>query len=261
MEKKGPKISIVTISYNCESEIEDTIKSVIGQPYDNKEYIIVDGASKDGTMRVVDRYRDKIDIIISEPDKGRSDAFNKGIKHATGDYIVMMNAGDLLAEDALNKFARSYTPGCDVIKGNTIRWDVASGAKYRERPVVKYPSIPFNFLVCHQSTYISRQAYEKYGGYETQMHIAMDFELMLRLTLGGATFQAIDEDLALFRMGGISQMSGKKRLDEMVYAMRKNGRTALQCSLFLQYLRVRTRVRDLLNKISPNIKNYLISKM
>ena len=112
-----PKISIVTIAYNCEKEIEETILSVINQQYDNKEYLIIDGASKDGTMDIVDKYRDKIDVIISEPDKGRSDAFNKGIAHATGDYIVMMNAGDLLADDALNKFARNYEPGYDVIKG------------------------------------------------------------------------------------------------------------------------------------------------
>ena len=107
---KKPKISIVTIAYNCVSEIEDTIKSVISQQYDNKEYIIIDGASTDGTMDVVNKYKDDIDVIVSEPDRGRSDAFNKGIEKSTGDYIVMMNAGDLLAEDALNKFAKSYCP-------------------------------------------------------------------------------------------------------------------------------------------------------
>ena len=148
MEK--PKISIVTIAYNCEKEIEETILSVINQQYDNKEYLIIDGASKDGTMDVVNKYRDKIDVIISEPDKGRSDAFNKGIAHATGDYIVMMNAGDLLADDALNKFAKNIEPGYDVIKGNTIRWNEETGFKSIEYPVISYPAIPFNFLICHQ---------------------------------------------------------------------------------------------------------------
>ena len=155
---KKPKISIVTIAYNCAGEIEDTIKSVISQKYDNKEYVIIDGASTDGTMEVVNRYKDSIDVIVSEPDKGRSDAFNKGIEKATGEYIVMMNAGDLLAEDALNKFANAFVPGYDVIKGNTIRWNAETGFKSVERPVINYPAIPWNFLVCHQSTYISKSA-------------------------------------------------------------------------------------------------------
>lgn len=173
----NPKISIVTIAYNCEKEIEETILSVINQQYDNKEYLIIDGASKDGTMDVVSKYRDKIDVIISEPDKGRSDAFNKGIAHATGDYIVMMNAGDLLADDALNKFANNFEPGYDVIKGNTVRWNDETGFKSIEHPVIKYPEIPFNFLICHQSTYISKSAYERFGGYGIDYKVVMDFSV------------------------------------------------------------------------------------
>ena len=116
------KISVITIAYNCESEIEDTIRSVVNQTYQNKEYIIIDGASTDKTMSVVNRYKNQIDVIVSEPDKGRSDAFNKGILRATGDYMVMMNAGDMLTENALEKFAQNYKERFDVIKGNTIRF-------------------------------------------------------------------------------------------------------------------------------------------
>lgn len=255
------KVSIVTISYNCEKEIEDTILSVINQNYDNKEYIIVDGASKDGTMKVVDKYSDKIDVIISEPDKGRSDAFNKGITHATGDYIVMMNAGDLLADNALNKFAESYIPGYDVIKGNTIRWNEDTGFKSVEYPVINYPQIPFNFLVCHQSTYISKDAYSKYGGYKIEYRVAMDFELMLRFTKKGAKFRKIDVDLALFRMGGISQTAGQRRYDEMKSAMLENGHSKLDTAIFMAYVHLRTWTRRLLNKIDPDIKNKVVAKI
>lgn len=255
-----PKISIVTIAYNCESEIEETILSVINQKYDNKEYIIIDGASKDGTMAVVERYRDKIDVVVSEPDKGRSDAFNKGIAKATGDYIVMMNAGDLLAEDALQKFADNFVPGYDVIKGNTIRWNSETGYKSVERPVVNYPAIPFNFLVCHQSSYISKSAYENWGGYEVDMRVAMDFELMLRLTKNGAKFMAIDEDLAVFRMGGISQLSVDRRFAEMKYAMLKNDHGRLNTFIFMSYIHFRTFVRNVLNKVNPDLKNRIVTK-
>lgn len=255
------RISVITIAYNCESEIEDTIKSVIAQSYPNKEYIIIDGASSDGTMSVVNRYKDKIDVIVSEPDKGRSDAFNKGINIATGDYIVMMNAGDLLTEDALEKFAKNYVEGYDVIKGNTLRWNSDTGLNFRERPVIKYPSIPFNFLVCHQSTYISKKAYEKYGGYLIDFRVAMDFELMLRFTRLGARFYAIDEDLAIFRMGGISQTSGNRRYKEMKEALIVNERNALESNVFIAYVHLRTWARNLLNKINPDIKNRLVGSM
>lgn len=257
---KNLKISIVTIAYNCEKEIEDTILSVINQDYKNKEYIVVDGASNDGTMNVVDKYRDKIDVIISEPDKGRSDAFNKGIAHATGDYIVMINAGDMLAEEALNKFAKNFMPGYDVIKGNTIRWNEKTDFKSIEHPVIHYPAIPFNFLVCHQSTYITKSAYERFGGYMIDFHVAMDFELMLRFTQKGAKFRKIDEDLAIFRMGGISQTSGKRRYEEMEKAMLRNGHSKLDTTIFMWYIHLRTGIRNLLNKINPDLKNILITK-
>ena len=252
------KISVITIAYNCESEIEDIIRSVVNQTYQNKEYIIIDGASTDKTMSVVNRYKNQIDVIVSEPDKGRSDAFNKGILRATGDYMVMMNAGDMLTENALEKFAQNYKERFDVIKGNTIRWNPDSGSQYKERPVINYPSVPFKFMVCHQSTYISKEAYEKYGGYQTDFRVVMDFELMLRFTRLGASFHSIDEDLAVFRMGGLSQTSKKRRYEEMKRAMAINGRNVFETNLFMVYIHIRTWVRDLMNRIDLDLKNKFI---
>jgi len=255
---QNPKISIITIAYNCENEIEDTICSVINQSYQNREYLIIDGASSDNTMAIVNHYKDKIDVIVSEPDKGRSDAFNKGIQRASGDYIVMLNAGDLLTDNALEKFAQHFEAGYDVIKGNTIRWNPDSGKKYREKPVIHYSTIPFNFLVCHQSTYISKTAYEKYGGYLKDFRVAMDLELMLRYTRLGARFRSIDADLAIFRMGGISQTSVNRRYNEMRRALVLNSRNKLQTNLFMAYIHIRTWTRNLLNRINPDLKNKLI---
>ena len=89
-----PKLTIVTVTYNCESELEATIQSVLSQDYPNIEYIIVDGASKDGTMTIVNHYRDRISKIVSEPDKGLYDAMNKALKLATGQWVNFLNAGD-----------------------------------------------------------------------------------------------------------------------------------------------------------------------
>ena len=101
------KISIITITYNSERTVEETLKSVISQAYPKLEYIIVDGASKDKTLDVVAKYKDSIARIISEPDKGIADAFNKGIRMATGDLIGIINSDDLLLPGALRKMAES----------------------------------------------------------------------------------------------------------------------------------------------------------
>ena len=94
-----PKFSIITVTYNAEKVLEDTIQSVISQTYHHVEYIIVDGASKDGTLSIIDRYRSRIHTVISEPDKGLYDAMNKAISLAGGDYLCFLNAGDCFHED------------------------------------------------------------------------------------------------------------------------------------------------------------------
>ena len=94
-----PKFSIITVTYNAEAVLDDTIQSVVSQTYKEIEYIIVDGGSKDRTMQIARRYQDKISVLISEPDKGLYDAMNKGIRQSTGDYVCFLNAGDQLHED------------------------------------------------------------------------------------------------------------------------------------------------------------------
>ena len=119
-----PKISVVTVCYNAVNDIEKTILSVINQTYPNIEYLIIDGGSKDGTMDIVNKYKDKIDVIVSEPDKGIYDAMNKGIDRATGDWINFMNAGDMFWEkdSILKVFAASgVDDSLDVIYGFQIQ--------------------------------------------------------------------------------------------------------------------------------------------
>ena len=106
----SPRFSVITVTYNAEKVLEDTIQSVISQTYHHVEYIIIDGASKDGTMAIVNRYRDRISQVVSEPDKGLYDAMNKGIALATGDYLCFLNAGDSFHEDdTLQKIVHSGT--------------------------------------------------------------------------------------------------------------------------------------------------------
>ena len=117
-----PKFSIITVTYNAEKVLEDTIQSIVTQSYKNVEYIIVDGGSTDGTLTIVNKYKEHIHTIVSEPDKGLYDAMNKGIKLATGDYLCFLNAGDGLHEDdTLLRIVHSLTGTIlpDVIYGET----------------------------------------------------------------------------------------------------------------------------------------------
>lgn len=118
-----PKFSIITVTYNAENVLEDTIQSVITQTYKNVEYIIVDGKSTDKTMEIVGRYKEHIHTVVSERDKGLYDAMNKGIALATGDYVCFLNAGDELHEDDTLQLMVHSLAGLnelpDVIYGET----------------------------------------------------------------------------------------------------------------------------------------------
>lgn len=117
-----PKITVVTVTYNCVGDVEDTILSVIGQNYPNLEYIVVDGNSKDGTLSIINRYKHLISVVVSEPDKGVYDAMNKALKLASGEWCGFMNAGDTYAsKDVLTRLFDGVKPESSirVLYGNT----------------------------------------------------------------------------------------------------------------------------------------------
>ena len=137
-----PKFSIITVTYNAEKVLEDTIQSVISQTYHHIEYIIVDGASKDGTLSIINRYRSRIHTVVSEPDKGLYDAMNKGIALASGDYLCFLNAGDCFHEDdtlqqMVHTINGSELP--DVLYGETAIVDL-------EKFQTGYVSLPSGIL-------------------------------------------------------------------------------------------------------------------
>ena len=121
-----PTFSVVTITYNAGTTLEDTIQSVISQTYHRVEYIIVDGASTDHTMKIVEQYRSHIAQVVSEPDNGLYDAMNKGIDLATGDYLIFLNAGDSFhADTTLQQMVQSIKSKelPDILYGNTALVD------------------------------------------------------------------------------------------------------------------------------------------
>lgn len=140
--RKTPKISIITVCYNSEKYLEETIQSVLRQNYQNVEYIIIDGGSTDNTVSIIDKYRQYITYFVSEPDNGISDAFNKGIRVATGDVIGIINSDDLLEEGALERVAQEYAPSVDWYRGDCKVWNDQTGFVFIEHPTLDWPAIP-----------------------------------------------------------------------------------------------------------------------
>ena len=180
-----PKFSIITVTYNAGAVLEDTIQSVITQTYRNVEYIIVDGDSKDHTLDIINRYREHIHTLVSEPDKGLYDAVNKGIRLATGDYLCFLNAGDELHEDdTLQLMVHSITGTelPDVLYGETAIVD-EEGHFLRMRRLsapedLNWKSFKDGMLVCHQAFFPRRELAEPY---DLRYRFSADFDWCIRI--------------------------------------------------------------------------------
>lgn len=246
-----PKISVITVSYNSESHIEEAIQSVLAQDYSNREYIIIDGASKDRTCEIIDRYKDKIDFVLSEPDKGISDAFNKGIRVASGEIICIVNSDDIMPDNALERFAEQYEPGIDVYRGEEIIRNFETGKEYIMFPTMEYAKIPFTFNVCHMATYIRKDAFERFGYYDVDFKCSMDRELLFRFHKQNAKEKRIDGIFGIFRLGGVSQNTYKSKIVEARRMMEKLDSSRLNTLIYTVY--VATRVY--LKRCIVSIKN------
>lgn len=181
----NPRFSVITVTYNAEKVLEDTIQSVISQTYHHVEYIIVDGASKDGTMAIVNRYRDRISQVVSEPDKGLYDAMNKGIALATGDYLCFLNAGDSFHEDdTLQKMVHSINANelPDVLYGQTALVDTERHFLRMRRlsapETLSWKSFKQGMLVCHQAFFARHTLVEPY---DLQYRFSADFDWCIRI--------------------------------------------------------------------------------
>lgn len=215
------KLSIVTITYNAENSIERTIRSIINQTEPIYEYLLIDGGSKDKTNKIIDSYQQQIEdkgirfFHISEPDKGISDAFNKGINHSTGDYVGIINADDELLPDTSKELRQFIEKNdADIIYGNCLWVDEESSISYIRKPKGKLERLYYDLVLIHPSTFVRRSAYEKFGVFNIEFKLCMDKELLLRMYVGGAKFKYLDKELTVFRAGGASDQSVVKTVKE-----------------------------------------------
>lgn len=201
----APTISIVTVCRNAAATIAATIDSVISQKTGAVEYIVVDGASDDGTREIVESYGESIDRFVCEPDAGISDAFNKGIQFASGKIVGLINADDVLLPGVLQKVMTFFSrnPETAVIHGDVVLCSCGCTLK-RIRPAGRwwYPwrLVLFN----HPATFVRREVYERYGLFDTTYEIAMDVEIFLRWMRKGVRIAYLPEVMVAMQSGGAS---------------------------------------------------------
>lgn len=243
------KISIITITYNSEKTVEETILSVIKQNYPNLEYIIVDGGSKDSTLDIINKYKSNIYKVISEPDNGISDAFNKGIREATGEIIGIINSDDILninTLNVLNDIIEKY-PNYDVYYGNGVIFDEKNNHIYR--PDNKIEDILKYMFICHPATFVRKTAYEKYGIFDTNYKCAMDFELLSKMYSNGAKFKYFDYECTWFRLGGTSRKKAILTKNESIQVATRNGIDEKQANNYFNKIEKKEKYIELARKI------------
>lgn len=197
--EKNPLITIVTIVYNDEPFIEQTIQSILKQSYENVEYLVIDGGSTDKTLEIIKKYDNQIDYWISCKDKGIYDAMNRGIILAQGVMIGLINSGDYCADDAIVHFAKRYQEHIDCYYTDIhIVFDTMHLITKKNSSFDYWKGMP----ICHQSLFISTNTYKKVGLYNLNYKLLADYDLFLKLIRDyNCSFQYIPEAIIYAREG------------------------------------------------------------
>ncbi len=227
------KISIITVAYNAADTLAATLRSVASQDWPDVEHILIDGGSRDATPQIVAEHGKHLARFVSEPDKGLYDAMNKGIARATGDVIGLLNADDVYLDPTrLSRVASAFAaqPGVDAMLGDVAFFRPEAP----DRIVRRYNSgrfrpdrLAYGWMPAHPAMFMTREAYDRAGGYATDYKIASDYEFVAR-TFGkmGMSYTYIPEIFVMMQMGGISTAGVGARLQlsrETVRACRENG--------------------------------------
>ena len=197
------KVSIITVVRNGKNTIEQTIQSVLEQTYEDIEYIIIDGASTDGTQEIIKRYEGKLAYYVSEPDHGLYEAMNKGIRHAKGDIVGIINSDDWYEIDAVEAVVSVFQHSkAQVVHGNVYMIG-EKGERWMRRPA-PLKDIWSYMVLLHPTVFVRKWVYDQYGGFNEKYKIAADYELVLRLYNEQIDFVYLDKVISNFRNGGLS---------------------------------------------------------
>lgn len=202
-----PKVTIITACFNSEQIIEKTVKSVLSQTYKNIEYIIIDGASEDNTLEVLEHYRKEIAHLISEPDTGIGNAWNKALALSTGDVVGILNAGDVYQNEAVSMVVQAFNEdsGYDFVFGDVDMCDLGGNYLYTWHGDFRFiEMIRYDMFIPHPTVFVGGDIYKKFGGFDETFKTAIDYEFMLRIIKGGARGGYIPVSLTCMMLGGKS---------------------------------------------------------
>lgn len=252
------KISIITVSYNNQKTIADTIKSVLQQSYNNIEYIIIDGQSTDGTQDIIKEYEPLFHgkmKWISEKDNGIYDAMNKGITLSTGTIIGTLNADDFFSSNSIidiiaKKFIES--PNIEAIYGDVHfvhSENLTKCTRYYSSKIFKRSLMRYGFMPAHPSFYIKKDNFKKFGMYNTSYKIAADFEFLLRcIFIGNIPIFYIPIDMVTMRAGGASTSGLKSHVLIMKEHLKAFKENKIHSNVFLLSLRYIYKIIELARK-------------
>ncbi len=220
-----PLISVITVNLNNVDGLKKTMKSVFEQTWQEFEYIVIDGESTDGSKILIENNNDKINFWVSEKDSGIYNAMNKGIKAATGKYLLFLNSGDWLFESTVFDKVTKKLFGCDVLYGNMIK--VFPDGKQHLDKGVNGDEITFKTFaegtINHSSSLIKRDLFIKFGNYDENLKIVSDWKFFLiTLGLNNADVKYLDYAFSYFDMTGISNTNIKLRNRERLQVLRED---------------------------------------
>lgn len=248
------KISVVTVCYNSEKYIRTAIESVLGQTYKNIEYIIIDGASKDQTMDIVNSYGDRIQVVVSEPDKGIYDAMNKGLKLASGDYVAVLNSDDFytdyqVIEQVVRRLLEAKTDSlfADLIYVEELNPE--KSVRYWKSNDFKKGSFKLGWHPAHPTFFVKKSIYEKYGYFNLSFKLASDFELMLRfLEKYHISSCYLDLPIIKMRLGGATNKNIKNIFNQNIECYKSFKINDLSVSVFYPFLRLIPKIKQFFTK-------------
>ncbi|WAC41944.1 glycosyltransferase family 2 protein [Pedobacter sp. SL55] len=210
-----PKLSVITIVYNNAAAIERTMLSVLNQSYKNIEYVVIDGASTDGTLQIIKKYENRLAKLISEKDKGIYDAMNKGLTQATGDYVLFMNSGDEIYDlDTVEKvFATA--PNADIYYGETEmydeNWNSLGQRRHQAPETFTWRSFKYGMSISHQAIYMKRSLTEPY---DLRYKYSADIDWIIKIAKKASNIVNTHLYVAKYLVGGMSKQKHRESLKE-----------------------------------------------
>ena len=205
-------VTIITVCRNHAQELERTIRSVESQTWQEKEYLIIDGASTDDTPHVIKAHEASITRWVSEPDQGIYDAMNKGVRMAQGEWVIFMNAGDTFASDDTLQRVFGSPLDADVIYGDVIKGELVKKAED--------PRNAHRMFYCHQSAFVRTRCLREFP-FDIRHRMSADFKQVKQLYLSGKTFRQLDFPVANFDTQGVSNRNRSAGLYDNIQVIRE----------------------------------------